>query len=98
MINISTSKGEIKLKKIRKNAIKKMENILKQTKHIEYFTSENNYEGGTTKTEFTEKEIRFMLRDLEEGYSNMFEKADENEKENEFLIRYAFPCKIKIRI
>jgi hypothetical protein len=76
------------MKKIRRNAVKQMERILKNVSKIEYFNSENNYQGGKFAEGLTEKELRNTLFDLREGYALLFEKED-----GSHVVRYAGRCR-----
>lgn len=76
------------MKKIRRNATKQMENILKAVKRVEYFVHENNYQGGKYEEGFDAKEIKYLIDDLKEGYALLFERED-----GTYLVRYAGKCK-----
>lgn len=78
--------------KIRKNAVKQMESILKAVTKVEYFTSENNYQGGKVAEGLTDKEIKFLIDDLKEGFAILFEKENGNH-----VVRYAGRCKWELQ-
>lgn len=75
--------------KIRKNATKKMESILKSCTKVEYFTDANKYHGGHIEPGFDAKKIRYTLQDLQEGYCFLYE----TNQPGRYVIAYAGRCK-----
>lgn len=64
-------------KRIKRNATKQIEQILNRVIEIEYFTSENNYNGGKIEKGFeSEKKKKYFFDDIKAGYAILFVTED----------------------
>ncbi|MBU8732562.1 hypothetical protein KM915_21160 [Cytobacillus oceanisediminis] len=73
------------MKKIRRNAEKKIQQILKTATKVQVHTHKNNYEG--EEVLLSDKEIKNTVKDIKEGYATIYQI---NSKSHQ--IKYAGKC------
>lgn len=73
------------MKKIQKNAVKKIEEILKKANKITAHTFSNDYKGEDI--QLSERDIQCTIDDIKEGYASIYKI-----NENTHKVKYAGRC------
>ncbi|MFS0905753.1 hypothetical protein AB3N02_22155 [Priestia aryabhattai] len=77
------------MKKIRKNAVNQIKEIISNMKDCTVYTHKNNYKGEPYEPD--ETTVKAVIDDVKEGYAILY--ATESKNEEAYMLQYAGRCR-----